>query len=263
MTDAPRAPRVGLTKKQLATEFGASLVQRLRAITSDGQLTTGEVRELSEWLNERRDDVQGLPGAAYLYELVSDVMADGVVTADERREFIRAVERVLPTEDRAAAKAARREAEKPPATERQLAYMEVLGIVWDVHNPPDKWTASDMISAALEAGRLKPSNRQMMVLRFWDQVKVADGGRQAVSDWMDDLYAKQPECRAAWEDWKIDSGDVGDQCDPSVVPLGLGHQYLDRRRTARMRPKAPPDHMGTIVVGVVLLVVAVLLLVSR
>lgn len=239
--------RVTLTKKQLATQAGESLLTLLMSITHDGELSLGEIDSLRQWLS---DNAEGtiIPAVAWLRELVTAVLADGHVTTEERAELLLAFERVLPLEERLVAKmkrrtavgmavdpdvdgapertSARRPRHEQPATERQIDYLRFLGAEFD-ESRITKVEASALIDERLSLG--KPvSNRQMMVLRFWDQAAIAGEGKASISSWMDAWYAEEPRRLEAWEMWKRENGDDGRQGDPTRVPVGAGFEYLNR-----------------------------------
>lgn len=248
--------RVTLTKKQIATQAGESLLALLVSITHDGELSLGELDSLRHWLGDNAEGAS-IPAVAWLRELVTAVLADGHVTPEERAELLLAFERVLPLEERLVAKMKRRTAagmavapdagdgperastRKPrheqPATERQIDYLRFLGAEFD-ESLITKVEASALIDERLALG--KPvSNRQMMVLRFWDQGALAGQGKASISSWMDSWYAEDPRRLEAWELWKRENGDDGRQGDPTRVPVGAGHDYLKRIPTAT----TPPD----------------------
>lgn len=125
---------------------------------------------------------------------------------------------------------------KNPATAAQLKYLRALGIQGG--DNLTKGEASDMIDSAVNSSR-SVSNRQMMVLRFWNKIAVAKQGRNRVSEWMDDWYTDDPDRKAAWELWKEDNDDHGRQDSPEKVPLGIGYKYLKRVKSG-----APGGHQS-------------------
>lgn len=102
MGDADPVPerkrRVSITKLQRRTAAGAELIGLCQTITEDGSLADAEVAALTQWLDEN----QGidLPARGVLMQTVDQIMADGKVTADERRVLYRAIEAVLPPDVR-------------------------------------------------------------------------------------------------------------------------------------------------------------------
>jgi hypothetical protein len=243
-------PRVSLTSKQLSNQLGKQLLHLLCTVTQDGELSLGEIEQLRSMLKATEADID-VPAIPWLRELIEACLADGKVTREERLELLMAFERVLPMEERILAKSRRRNAsahdeaapearssrwEDDPASDRQIAYLGALGI--DVEEGLTKGRASELITACVDQGSTTVSNRQMMVLRFWDRVDIAKGGRGAVSDWMDSWYAQDPRHLDAWTKWKIDNGDQGKQDDPAKVPIGAGYQILAKMAPA---PKAAAD----------------------
>ncbi len=236
--------RVTLTKAQLSTEDVSSLRALLIEITKDGELSLGEIDTLKAWLTQRVGKCE-VPAIHYLLETVNTVIRDGHVSPDDRLEIMLAIERVLPLPDRKEAKAARINAQEKTAvveeseeedeteydadgesaTEPQIAYIRALG--GEVPANLGKWEASDLINKL----RSRPgslSQRQMMVLRFWNKLDLAQSGRAAVSDWMDEWYSKDRRHLEAWELYKRETGDDGAQSDPTRVAVGAGYAYLKR-----------------------------------
>jgi hypothetical protein len=104
-----RKPRVSLSKNAIQEGISAELFSICQGITSDGVISKEEIVALGLWLRDNRD--ADLPGIAFLSETLNRIIADGVVTKDERRELFEAVEKVLPPEARTIAKTARRAVE--------------------------------------------------------------------------------------------------------------------------------------------------------
>ena len=77
-------------------------------------------------------------------------------------------------------------------------------------------------------GRQQPTPRQMMILRFWNRMDLAQSSKEEVSDWLSQFYEQDPRRKEAWETYKHDSADDGSQHDPSCVPLGAGEHYLQQ-----------------------------------
>lgn len=98
-------PRIALTKDQVETGAGAELLSLCQTVTADGSLSDDEVAALNEWL--RQNASANLPSIAFLVPVVESIVADGVVTPQERRQLFQAIERVLPPEVRGMSRAAR------------------------------------------------------------------------------------------------------------------------------------------------------------
>lgn len=234
----PRRQRIGLSKTDLATEVGQTLLNLLDNLVSDGALTDGEIKDLAAWL-ERTASTADLPGLHFLREEVAGVLADGKVSDGERRLLQTAILRVLPVTERERAKArisdrhaaerkaeqARWTVEQDAPTDSQRDYIRALG-----GTCPDSATrgeASQLIDSLLAN---RPTARQRMVLRFWNRLDLMHAGVDGVSAWMDRWYAEDPYRLEAWILWKREVGDAGDRSAEGVdrVPLGAGQEYLAR-----------------------------------
>ncbi len=104
-----RKRRVSLSKTEIQECISAELFSICQGITSDGVISKDEIVALGLWLRDNRD--ADLPGIAFLSETLNRIIADGVVTEEERRELFEAIEKVLPPETRKIAKTARRAVE--------------------------------------------------------------------------------------------------------------------------------------------------------
>jgi len=104
-----RKRRVSLSKTEIQEGISAELFSICQGITSDGVISKDEIVGLGLWLRDNRDT--DLPGIAFLSESLNRIIADGVVTEDERRELFESIEKVLPPEARKIAKTARRAVE--------------------------------------------------------------------------------------------------------------------------------------------------------
>lgn len=223
--------RVTLTKRDTSDPIGRRLLELLIQITADGELSLGEIEQLKALLDEAMQS-SAIPAIGFLTESLAEIMDDGRITMDERLELLDAIERVLPAGLRTAAQAKRRKAgeiapaaaddDTDRASGRQLAYIRALGGV-----PLERMSfeeASAMIDE-LKMGQ-RPTSRQLMVLRFWNRLDLADLTREEVSQWMDQWYAGDPDRLRAWELFKSHTEDSGRQGDPERVPLGAGGRYL-------------------------------------
>jgi hypothetical protein len=119
-----------------------------------------------------------------------------------------------------------------PATEKQIHFIRELG-----ENPPTgltKSAASSLIEELLakqrelQARQELPTPRQIMVLRFWNKMDLAQSSKWEVEQWLTQFYDEDPHRRAAWETFKLENGDDGSQRDPSWVMLGAGERYLNK-----------------------------------
>lgn len=102
--------RISLTRTLRQSAVGAELLSLCQVVTTDGSLSDEEVSSLRGWLQEHKNE--DLPAISHLTKVVETIVADGRVTAEERRELYIALEGVLPPDVRAIAKKARRSAEE-------------------------------------------------------------------------------------------------------------------------------------------------------
>lgn len=123
----PRNPRKSLTRKQLEEPEALELLALLQTVTEDGRVLDEEIAALNEWLSDNAGST--LPAITYLRESVEAVLEDGRVSIEERAWLQKAVETVLPREEREFAAMRRREAKADDrraaadeqALERELA----------------------------------------------------------------------------------------------------------------------------------------------
>ena len=101
----PHSERDSLTREQLSQPEAIELLALLQTVTEDGRLLDEEVAALHEWLT--LNSASPLTGIVYLREAVETVLADGRVTEEEREWLHKAIETVMPREQRSAAKMAR------------------------------------------------------------------------------------------------------------------------------------------------------------
>ncbi len=130
-------PRVSLTASQLQDGVGAELFSLCQGITADGKLSKEEVVALGLWLRDNR--AAPLPGIAFLSETLNRIIADGRVTADEQRELMEVIEKVLPPEARKTAKAARKAVEAKRKAEAKAAREEQRQreLAWEERRQPE------------------------------------------------------------------------------------------------------------------------------
>ncbi len=103
-----KSERHSLTREQLSQPEAIELLALLQTVTEDGRVLDEEVAALHEWLT--LNTASTLAGIVYLREAVETVLSDGRVTAEEREWLHKAVETVMPREQRSAATMARLEA---------------------------------------------------------------------------------------------------------------------------------------------------------
>ena len=100
---------LSLSHAELCTQLGAQLLSLCRSATADGRLTPEELDGLRQWLHEAES--AEMPAAKHLRRVITKVLADGKITPDEYKEVHRAVEAVLPFDDRRQAMSARLQVE--------------------------------------------------------------------------------------------------------------------------------------------------------
>jgi hypothetical protein len=105
----PKKPRVSLTKAQIQAGVGAELLALCQTVTADGVLTNVEVAELRNWLEVNRS--ADLPAIEFLVATLERILADGKITAQERKDLYTAIEKILPPEARREATAQRKAVE--------------------------------------------------------------------------------------------------------------------------------------------------------
>jgi hypothetical protein len=99
--------RVSLTKLDRQSAAGLELIALCESATDDGHLSDAEIGDLREWVVTYAD--APLPARSHLDATLARVLADGVITDDERAEVFAAVEKVLPPDLRAIAKGRRKQ----------------------------------------------------------------------------------------------------------------------------------------------------------
>jgi hypothetical protein len=100
---------ITLTRAQLQTSLGTGLLSLCRSVTADGRLAPEELTALRQWLDHA--EAADMPALGHLRRVIERVLADGRITPEEYQEVHRAVESVLPFEDRQRAVAARLQVE--------------------------------------------------------------------------------------------------------------------------------------------------------
>lgn len=113
---APKKPRLSLTKAQIQAGVGAELLALCESITEDGSLSAAEILALRDWLETHKSS--DLPSISFLASTLEQILADGKVTKEERKELYQAIETVLPPEARKDAADKRRAVE---TQEKQVA----------------------------------------------------------------------------------------------------------------------------------------------
>ena len=118
---AAKPARLSVSKADRNTEIGMELLSLLQAVTGDGSVSVGGVTELAIWLSANRH--VDMPAIGFLSQIVGQIIADGVVTDEERVALYSAIEKVLPADLRRVAASNRKGVEaksKLLAKERRL-----------------------------------------------------------------------------------------------------------------------------------------------
>ncbi len=102
--------RTSITKLQRETAAAAELISLCQTFTEDGHLADEEIAGLRQWLTDHRGS--DLPAIAFLLKTVDEILADGKVTPDERRDLYLAIEKVLPPDIRESVRGTRTSAER-------------------------------------------------------------------------------------------------------------------------------------------------------
>jgi hypothetical protein len=216
--------RVTLTRTQLQMPEIEEFVVLLVNIAADGVLEYEELHKLTEWLNGHVH--LDVPAVKFMVDLMLGVCEDEKITEEETFQIQLGIERVLPKEYRTQIAETRKKVYyDQPATVNQLNYIESL-----TRRRPvgiSKRQASEMLDALLVEDEGPPaSNRQIMFLRFWNRLDLADKSCREVSTWMDYFIEADYGRWLAWEKFKEEIGDDGSQRDPSFVPIDAGDKYL-------------------------------------
>jgi hypothetical protein len=219
----PTAKRVTLTKAQLATPQGVELVRLLSEISEDGVITYEELKRLTDWLNANSEI--DIPAVRFLFEHMMAICRRGTITNDGLFDMQLAIERVLPKESRQTAAKARLSAyHAQPASERQLEVLQQM--TGQMHHGLNRDQASELITAVNQ----RPSNRQLMFLRFWGRMDIAALSRHEISEWMDAFITADQSRMELWNEYKQVIHDDGSQRDPSCVPIGAHANFSKRSR---------------------------------
>lgn len=217
------AQRVTLTKKHLQIKEVEDFVGLLVNIASDGALEYEDLEKLTAWLNcHSHLDV---PAVKFMIDLMLRICGDGKISGEEVFEIQLAIERVLPKEFRTHITKARKSAYyDQAASENQLDTIQSI-----TQRRPEGLTrraASEMLDHLF--ANPPASNRQIMFLRFWNRLDLAEKSRREISEWMD-AFVREDQARwLAWDLFKSDYKDDGSQRDPSFVPIGAATEYLEK-----------------------------------
>jgi hypothetical protein len=246
-----RGKKVSLTPSQCASGKGQELLALLSEITRDGLVSKDGVQRLNTWLDVNSG--ADIPAISFLADIPERI---GELTTAKAFEVHFAIERVLPKTIREGVVKKRQEAWlhsplKPKATEAQLNYIRGLG-----GSPPPGLNiaeASLLIEQLLD--HCSPTPRQIMILRFWNRMDLANRSKSEIVNWLENFYAQDSRRKSAWQLYKLQNKDDGTQRDPSWVKIGEGENCL--RDLIAWRKKA-----GLILVGVGALIIAVVVVIA-
>jgi len=128
-----------------------------------------------------------------------------------------------------------------PATDRQLEYIRHLG--GDIPIGLTKSNASLIIDHLTEHPN-QPTSRQIMVLRFWNRMDLANLSRREIAEWQNRFYAEDPLRKAAWTLYKFKTKDDGSQHDPSWVEIGAGENFYQMAGDSNRYPSCLESGAG-------------------
>ncbi|XVJ58869.1 MAG: hypothetical protein HEQ23_05495 [Tepidisphaera sp.] len=227
-----KGTRVTLTAKEAGSPQGKTLLNVILSMIHDGDISLAEIVKLHDFL-------VGCPipmnAVAFLRPktraIISDDRVDAAEAYDLKRAFIRVVTKevrgVIETHLEAIGAPPKSRDRAPawhqdPATERQIQYIVDLG--GTVTFPLTKGQASVLIDELLE--RRPPTPRQIMVLRFFDRMDLANSGKDQVSEWIDTLFGGLSPAERAWERFKRETKHDPLSSDAECVPIGAYRQYM-------------------------------------
>ncbi|MBX7258446.1 MAG: HIRAN domain-containing protein [Candidatus Hydrogenedentes bacterium] len=84
------------SEEGISESAAVDLVQLCETVTQDGSLSDEEIEQLRRWVIDHRSI--GSPQIAFLHDVIEVVVADGKITAEERKQVYKAIEQVLPVE---------------------------------------------------------------------------------------------------------------------------------------------------------------------
>jgi hypothetical protein len=86
--------RISITKNQRQTEIAIELISLCQTYTEDGTVSDEEIHGLGDWLGSHRSS--DIPAIGFLVTTIEKVLADGVITKEERASVYKAIEAILP-----------------------------------------------------------------------------------------------------------------------------------------------------------------------
>ena len=228
-----RRPSFTLRKKHLDTQSGGEFKALLLRVAADGKVTEDECKELSSWLNTHYSSE--IPAVRFLIDEINSAEENPLTDGDKMRYLLTCILRVLPKKDRDEIVAQESEPawKSDSATPAQLSYIQRLG--GELPPGSTKGEASALIDSLLTDGHTPvapATNRQRMLLRFWNNEELASEGKWAVSEWIDVWNSEDPSRVDAWLAWKTENADDDTQDDPDNVPVGAGFGYIENKDSA-------------------------------
>lgn len=208
-----------ITKNQLEMPEVSEFSELLIEIASDGVIEYEELQTLAEWLNRHKQ--LDVPAIHFMFNLLLRVCKTQRLGSEEIYQVQLGIERVLPKEFRQRIAEARRGAYyTQPASENQLALIQSLTFQRPVGL--SRCEASELIEKIFQGA----TNRQKMFLRFCNRMEMMDKTREQISQWMDAYIRDNPAHWEAWEKFKVEIEDDGEQNDPTIVPIGAIQKYV-------------------------------------
>jgi hypothetical protein len=221
--------RITLTKTQLEILEVHEFVELLVKIAADGVIEYEELELLTDWLNNHSESQ--VLAIRFMFDLMIAICADGKITDEEIFEVQLAIERILPKEFRDRIVAKRKTVYySQPASENQLDLIEKFQRKRPVGLT--RAEASEVIDGLFQ--NPPASNRQIMFLRFCNRMDLSHLSKREIVDWMDEFINQNPLVWKAWNLFKKESSDDGEQNDPSFVPIGAGEKYLQKIRESEL-----------------------------
>ena len=120
MSGAEERRSVTLSKAHRDTVVGRQLIELLRELSGDGNVSREEMDRLRGWLEI--DHGADFPALPFLHETIEQISSDGEVTEDELDRLALAIERVLPKDIRADVAAKRRQAREARRAAQREAF---------------------------------------------------------------------------------------------------------------------------------------------
>ncbi len=232
-----KGTRITLTKSEAETATGARLLDLILDMCHDGQLDFREIETLHAVLCH---DTSRIAAIQYLRTITAAAVEDGAIDDMEAYRLKLAFQRVVPKQIRGIVSThlegiglpANDDYDTEPAwvhddaTVRQLEYIAALG---GTASPKmTKGEAAELIDQLLE--RRPPTGRQLMVLRFFDRLDLANATRDDVSLWLDTLYGSDGRYERAWERFKRATNHDPYGRDPKIVPVGAFREFMEPQR---------------------------------